>query len=618
MNRRIPNGTYGGVRGRELITPSYSISHYEGCEYINMFIVLKKLSWFFKMYWKRYTVAIVLLTIVGILDVIPPKLIGVAIDGIYEETLTGSRLIELLAFWAALTVIGYGLTYVWLYQLFGGAFVLERLLRSRLMRHLLKMSPTFYERNRTGDLMARATNDLGAVSVTAGFGILTLIDSTLFMLTILVVMAGLISLKLTLAALLPLPIMALLMQHFGKKIHERFMKSQDAFGNLNDQVLESVSGVRVVRAFVQEEADRERFKKTTDDVFGKNIAVARIDALFEPTVKILVGISYLIGLCYGAVLVFKGDISLGEMISFNMFLGMLIWPMFAIGELINIMQRGNASLDRINETLGVKPDIKESEAPAEVDVPESITFANVTFRYPSSTIDNLVDISFTLRRGQTLGIVGRTGSGKTTLLKQLLREYPMGEGSLRAGGVHLTELELDRLRSWIGYVPQQPILFSKTIRENIWFGSKDGSLKEERLNRALDLASFSKDIMFLPEGLETLVGEKGVALSGGQKQRVSIARAVIADPEILMLDDALSAVDAKTETEILEGIRSEREGKTTLITTHRLSAVQHADWIIVLDEGRITEEGTHEQLLRNKGWYKEQYDRQQLASVVES
>jgi ATP-binding cassette subfamily B multidrug efflux pump len=412
--------------------------------------------------------------------------------------------------------------------------------------------------------------------------------------------------------------MALLMKHFGKKIHERFMSSQDAFGNLNDQVLESVSGVRVVRAFVQEEADRERFSKTTDDVFGKNIAVAKIDALFEPTVKILVGISYLIGLCYGAVLVFRNEISLGEMVSFNMFLGMLIWPMFAIGELINIMQRGNASLDRINETLGVKPDVIESEAPIEVDVPESIEFDAVTFRYPSSTIDNLVDISFTLRRGQTLGIVGRTGSGKTTLLKQLLREYPMGEGALKAGGVPLTELELDKLRSWIGYVPQQPILFSKTIRENIWFGSTDGILDEERLNRALELASFRKDVVFLPEGLETLVGEKGVALSGGQKQRVSIARAVIADPEILILDDALSAVDAKTETEILEGIRSERQGKTTLITTHRLSAVQHADWIIVLDEGRIIEEGTHEQLLQNKGWYKEQYDRQQLASVVEA
>lgn len=583
-----------------------------------MFIVLKKLSWFFKLHWKRYAIAIGLLTIVGILDVIPPKLIGIAIDGIYEETMTGTRLMELIAFWIGLTIVGYGLTYIWLYQLFGGAFVLERLLRSRLMRHLLKMSPTFYERNRTGDLMARATNDLGAVSVTAGFGILTLIDSTLFMLTILVVMAGLISWKLTLAAMLPLPIMALIMQHYGKKIHERFMKSQDAFGSLNDQVLESVSGVRVVRAFVQEEADRDRFNKATDDVYGKNIAVAKIDALFEPTVKILVGISYIIGLCYGAVLVFQGDISLGEMVSFNMFLGMLIWPMFAIGELINIMQRGNASLDRINETLGIKPDIKDSVAPVEVEVPESITFDQVTFRYPSSTIDNLVDISLTLRRGQTLGIVGRTGSGKTTLLKQLLREYPMGKGSLKAGGVPLTELELDRLRSWIGYVPQQPILFSKTIRENIWFGSKVEGMEEERLNRALELASFSKDIKFLPEGLETLVGEKGVALSGGQKQRVSIARAVIADPEILMLDDALSAVDAKTETEILEGIRSEREGKTTLITTHRLSAVQHADWIVVLDEGRITEEGTHEQLLQNNGWYKEQYDRQQLASIVES
>ncbi len=583
-----------------------------------MFIVLKKLSWFFRMYWKRYAVAIVLLTIVGILDVIPPKLIGVAIDGIHQETLTGTKLMQLLAYWGALTVVGYGLTYVWLYQLFGGAFVLERLLRSRLMRHLLKMNPTFYERNRTGDLMARATNDLGAVSVTAGFGILTLIDSTLFMMTILVVMAGLISWKLTLAAMLPLPIMALLMQHFGKKIHDRFMKSQDAFGNLNDQVLESVSGVRVIRAFVQEDADRQRFSNMTDDVFGKNIAVAKIDALFEPTVKILVGISYLIGLCYGAVLVFRGEITLGEMVSFNMFLGMLIWPMFAIGELINIMQRGNASLDRINETLGVKADVKEADAPVALEVPESITFDGVTFRYPSSSIDNLVDISFSLRRGQTLGIVGRTGSGKTTLLKQLLREYPMGDGKLTAGGVPLTEIELDRLRSWIGYVPQQPILFSKTIRENIWFGCTDETSDEDRLNRALELASFRKDVAFLPEGLETLVGEKGVALSGGQKQRVSIARAVIADPEILMLDDALSAVDAKTETEILEGIRSEREGKTTIITTHRLSAVQHADWIIVLDEGRITEEGTHEQLLQLGGWYKEQYDRQQLASIVEA
>ncbi|SEO64821.1 ABC transporter ATP-binding protein [Paenibacillus sp. OV219] len=582
-----------------------------------MFDVLKKLSWFFKMHWKRYTLALVLLTICGIFEVIPPRMIGYAIDSIGQGTMTRQKLTELLLYWAGLTVIVYLITYVWWSQLFGSSFILERKLRSRLMRHLLKMTPTFYERNRTGDLMARATNDIGAVSNTAGFGILTLVDSTIWMATILVMMAGFISWKLTLAAMLPLPVLALVMQHFGKKIHERFTIQQDAFGKLNDQVLESVSGVRVIRAFVQEDADRKRFSDMTDEVFRKNIEVTKIDALFEPTLKILVGISYLIGLCFGGWLVFRGEISLGDMVSFNMFLGMLIWPMFAIGELINIMQRGNASLDRINETLGVKPNVVDAKSPVQVQVPESIESEGLTFRYPSSSIDNLVDINVKLTRGQTLGIVGRTGSGKTTLLRQLLREYPMGQGSLKASGVPITNIELDQIRSWVGYVPQQPILFSKTIRENIAYGVTDGTMDDELLGKALELAAFRKDVTFLPDGLETLVGEKGVALSGGQKQRVSIARAVIANPEILLLDDALSAVDAKTETEILEGLRRERAGKTTLITTHRLSAVQHADWIIVLDEGRIAEEGTHEQLLLNNGWYKEQYDRQQLASVVE-
>lgn len=583
-----------------------------------MFVVLRKLSWYFRLEWKRYTLALALLALVGILDVIPPRLLGLAVDRIQAQTMSFGELMQLLALLGGMTAIGYVMSYWWLYKLFGGAFVLERLLRSRLMRQFLRMNPTFYERNRTGDLMARATNDLGAVSNTAGFGVLTLIDSTLFLTTILVMMAGLISWKLTLAAMLPLPVMALLMSHYGKKIHERFMKSQDAFGELNDQVLESVSGVRVVRAFVQEQADRARFRNKTDEVYVKNIAVARIDALFEPTVRILVGLSYLIGLIYGAVLVYRSEISLGEMVSFNMFLGMLIWPMFAFGELINIMQRGNASLDRINETLGVKPEIREAEQPVVPETPDNIVFDRVTFKYPSSKIDNLVDITVSVRRGQTLGIVGRTGSGKTTLLRQLLREYPTGRGRLTINGVPLDELELERLRSWIGYVPQQPVLFSRTIRENIGFGAADGPPDEERLNRALELASFRKDVTFLPEGLETLVGEKGVALSGGQKQRVSIARAVIADPEILMLDDSLSAVDAKTETEILDNIRRERAGRTTLIVAHRLSAVQHADRIVVLDEGRIVEQGTHGELVNAGGWYKEQFDRQQLASALEA
>lgn len=584
-----------------------------------MFVVLRKLGWFFQLQWKRYTIAVVLLALAGIIDIIPARLIGYAIDGIHQGTLIGGKLTELLLLWVAIVVVSYALNYFWMYQLFGGAFVLERMLRSRIMRHLLKMTPTFYERNRTGDLMARATNDLGAVSTTAGFGILTLIDSTLFMMTVLAVMAGMISWKLTLAALLPLPLLALSMQYFGKKIHERFMRQQDAFGKLNDQVLESVSGVRVIRAFVQEQADRKRFKDMTDEVYGRNIAVARIDAVFEPIVRILVGLSYLVGLCYGALLVYRNEITLGEMVSFNLFLGMLIWPMFAIGELINLMQRGNASLDRIQETLGAKPDVQDQEAPVQVEDPGQIAFDRVTFRYPTSSKTNLAEVSVDLKRGQTLGIVGRTGSGKTTFLKQLLREYPMGKGSLTINGVAISEIELERTRSWIGYVPQQPILFSRTIRENILFGAAQSQLaaSEERLDRALELASFRKDIAFLAEGLETLVGEKGVALSGGQKQRVSIARAVIADPEILILDDALSAVDAKTETEILRGIREERAGRTTIITTHRLSAVQHADLIIVLDDGQIVEEGTHEQLIQRDGWYREQYERQQLVSAIE-
>ncbi|MDQ0891610.1 ATP-binding cassette subfamily B multidrug efflux pump [Paenibacillus sp. V4I9] len=575
-----------------------------------MFTVLKKLAWFFRMNWIRYTIAIGLLIIVGIIDVIPPKLIGYAIDGIHMGTLTGSKLIQLLAFWGALIVAGYGLSYVWLYQLFGGAFVLERILRSRLMRQLLRMTPTFYERNRTGDLMARATNDLQAVSTTAGFGILTFVDSTLFMLTILGMMGFFISWKLTIASILPLPIMAVAITIYGGRIHERFLLAQNAFGQMNDRVLETIAGVRVIRAFVQEKASEQSFKTMTDDVYRKNIAVAVIDALFEPTVKILVGISYLIGLCYGGYLVFHSELTLGELVSFNTFLGMLIWPMFAIGELMNIMQRGNASLDRVNETLGYKPDVKEDPKATTLLLPNSISFKEVTFRYPSSSIDNLVNISFHLQRGQTLGIVGRTGSGKTTLLKQLLREYPLGKGAIAISETPIEKLTIDTLHGWIGYVPQEPILFSKTVKENIMFGRSQGT--EEELLQALELAAFRKDVEFLPEGLQTLVGEKGVALSGGQKQRVSIARALYVDPEILMLDDALSAVDAKTEAEIIRGIRSERAGKTTLITTHRLSAVQHADWILVLDEGYIVEEGTHEQLVALGGWYKEQYDRQQL------
>ncbi|MGJ7910224.1 ABC transporter ATP-binding protein [Neobacillus sp. LXY-1] len=580
-----------------------------------MFSVLRKLSWFFKENWQRYAMAITLLVIVGVLDVLPPKLIGMAIDDIHVGEMSQVKLFRYIGYLFLIMVSSYGITYVWQYQLFGGAFLVERKLRSQFMQHLLKMTPTFYEKNRTGDLMARATNDLKAISITAGFGILTLADSSLWMLTLLLTMGIFISWKLTIAAIIPLPLMAILMKYYGKRIHTRFMEAQDAFGELNDRVLESIAGVRVIRAYVQEMADSQRFHQLTEDVYRKNVEVAKIDSLFDPTIKILVGISYLIGLGYGAYLVFHQELTLGDLVAFNVYLGMLIWPMFAVGELINVMQRGNASLDRVNETLSYDQDVGNPEHPVAVSTAERIDFKQVTFRYPSAQSNNLQNVTINLKQGQTLGIVGKTGSGKTTIIKQLLRQYPPGKGEVSIADVPLEVQTLEQVRGWIGYVPQDHVLFSRSVRENILFGHEDAS--EEELQQAIELAAFQKDLEMLPEGLATLVGEKGVALSGGQKQRISIARALIKNPEILILDDSLSAVDAKTEKQIIDNIREVRQGKTTIITTHRMSAVQHADHIIVLEEGKIIEEGTHEQLLEQNGWYKEQFNRQQIENKWE-
>lgn len=578
-----------------------------------MFSVLFKLRWFFAENWKRYTIAVSLLMVTNVLEVVPPWLLGESIDAIYQGTLTSKLLMTFILALIAVTVVNYLSNFIWQYQLFGGAYVIEKQLRGRLMKHFLRMTPSFYEKNRTGDLMARGTNDLKAVSTTAGFGILTLIDSSLYMLTILLTMGFLVSWKLTLVALLPLPILAVIMQVLGKRIHERYMKAQDAFGDMNDRVLEAVAGVRVIRAYVQERASEKQFSTMTEDVYSKNMEVEKIDALFNPITKVLTGVSYMIGLGYGAFLVSQQQMTLGDLVAFNVYLGMIIWPMFAIGELINVMQRGSASLDRVQETLDYDEDVKDPERSVNLLNPGRIEFANVDFQYPTSTSINLSKINVYIEQGQTLGIVGKTGSGKTTFIKQLLREYPIGSGSLSLAGVPIEEQTKNQVRNWIGYVPQDHVLFSRTVKENILFGHPDAT--DEDIETAIRLSYFQRDLEMLPLGLETLVGEKGVALSGGQKQRISIARALIKNPDILLLDDSLSAVDAKTESRIIENIQKERSGKTTIITTHRLSAIQHADWILVLDDGEIIEEGTHESLLTKQGWYKEQFDRQQIEEV---
>ncbi len=575
-----------------------------------MFDVLGKLSWFFGQYWRQYTVAVFFLIIASVLEVVPPYLLGSIIDILTAGDMTKAILVQYILIFIVIIVGGYFLNFIWQYRLFEGAINLERVMRRKLMLQFLKMTPTFYEKNRTGDLMARATNDLNSVAQTAGFGIMTLIDSTLYLGAIILAMGFMISWKLTLFAMLPVPIMAALIQYFGKLVHERYMKAQDAFGELNDSVLESVAGVRVIRAYVQETKDEVDFANKSEEVYEKNMHTAKINALFGPITKIGTGISYVVALGYGAVLVSNGEMTVGQLVTFNVYLGLAVWPIFAIGELINVMQQGNASLDRVQETLNYEADVQDTKDPVAVAKPSVIGFKNLMFQYPTSQVKNLQKISLSLKKGETLGIVGKTGAGKTTFLRQLLREYPLNEGQLKIGGIDIASQTKEQILDWIGYVPQDHVLFSRTIRENILFGKEDAS--EADLEKAIHLAYFKKDLENLPSGLETLVGEKGVSLSGGQKQRVSIARALIKDPEILILDDSLSAVDAKTEASIIKNIQNERNGKTTIITTHRLSSVQHADQIIVLDEGQIIEQGTHEELLGQNGWYKEQFDRQQL------
>lgn len=577
--------------------------------------IFKKLGWFFKQEKKSYIIGVFSLMMVALVQLVPPKVIGVVVDEIVNKEIRLTKIIV----WVAL-LIGAGLAqylfrYIWRMHIWGSAARLEKELRTQLFHHFTKMDSIFYQKYRTGDLMAHATNDLNAIQNVAGAGILTFADSVITGGTTIIAMVLFVDWRLTLIALLPLPLLAVTSRVLGSKLHDAFRDSQAAFSAINDKTQESITGIKVIKTFGQEKEDLADFTEKIDDAIVKNKRTNFLDALFDPFITLIIGVSYVLTIIIGGRFIMEGTISLGQLVSFIAYIGMLVWPMFAIGRLFNVLERGNASYDRVNELLREKTHIIERKDAIKTMAQGTISMKIDSFSYPKEEAVALENIQFSLQEGETLGIVGKTGAGKTTILKLLMREYDQYQGTISFGKHNIKNYTLDALMGAMGYVPQDHFLFSMTVRDNIRFAKPD--LEQAAVEQAAALAFINQEIKAFPEGYDTMVGERGVSLSGGQKQRISIARALIVEPELLILDDALSAVDAKTEEAILSNLKETRQEKTTIITAHRLSSVMHAKEILVLDEGKIIERGTHPELLAQKGWYQRMWEKQQLEAKIE-
>lgn len=570
---------------------------------------------FFSKYKWKYILGIFVLLFVDGLQLITPKILGYVTDAISTHKLSMKE-IYFYAFLIILIAVFVAVfRYVWRMLIVGSSRELEFWLRNKLFAHLEKLSLNYFYHHKTGDLMAHATNDINAVRMAFGIGVVMMTDAIFLTSSTIIIMIVSIDTKFTLLALTPFPFVAFIVMFFGKLIQKRFKNVQEAFSNLTDKAQESFSGIRVIKSFVQEESEIINFAKSNDENLRANMHLVKIWGAMFPLVLFLSALSFVITLYYGGTLVIDKVITLGQLVSFIAYLELLTWPMMAIGYVINVLQRGIASITRLNEILDTEPEIKDNDNTLDIDdFEETIEFNNLSFTYPGAKVPALSDINIKLEKGKTLAVIGKTGSGKSTLANLLLRLYNVEDGSILIGGYDINRIPLSVLRRKIGYVPQDNFLFSCTIRENIAFA--DEKLPFEKIEEAAKITSVYDDIMSFPEKFDTLLGERGVTLSGGQKQRVSIARAIAKNPGIMIFDDCLSAVDTKTEEKILSNLKEVTKDRTSIIISHRISTVKHADEIIVLDEGRITERGTHDELVALGGYYSRIYHKQLLEEKI--
>jgi ATP-binding cassette subfamily B multidrug efflux pump len=573
-----------------------------------------QLGWYFRREWRRYLGAVLLLVVIAILQLVPPRIVGIVIDGVSKQHMPAST----LAFWIGIlllvAVVVYLLRYVWRVLLFGASYLLAVELREKYYRQLSNQAPSFYQRHRTGDLIARATNDVDRVVFAAGEGVLTLVDSLVMGLAVLFVMSTQISWELTLLSLIPMPIMAMVIKHQGAQLHSRFKSAQAAFSMLNDQAQESLTSIRMIKSFGLENHQSKRFADVAAEAGARNMHVAKVDARFNPTIFIAIGCANLLAIGGGGVMVIHGHLTLGQLTSFVMYLGLMIWPMLALAWMFNIVERGSAAYSRIRSMLSEPSTVQDGER----SLPQGRGVLSVDverFAYSEGANPVLHNIQFNLAPGQMLGLCGPTGSGKSALLSLIQRQFDPDQGEVCFHGISLRELRLDEWRARLAVVSQTPFLFSDSVAMNIALGKPDAT--QEDIERVAKLASVHEDILRLPEGYQTEVGERGVMLSGGQKQRISIARALLLDAEILILDDALSAVDGRTEYQILHNLREWGENRTVIISAHRLSALTEASEILVLQQGAVAQRGLHSELSQQRGWYRDMHRFQQIEAQLD-